>query len=65
MKTHVTNQDKTSNRAEAQRRAILWSECELCKKQLERTQERVETISLSDTSESHTTALSELTILTL
>ena len=35
--------------AEARKRAMLWSECELQKRQINQTQARAETISLTDT----------------
>ena len=43
--------EKKSKRSETRRRAILWSEKELCKKQLKQTQARVKTISISEFSE--------------
>ena len=48
MKTSLSNQEKKNKRAEAHRRAILWSKRDLRKRQLKRTQARVETICLSD-----------------
>ena len=52
METQLTNKEKKCKRAEARRRAILWSEREIRKRQLKRTQAKVETITISDKTES-------------
>ena len=54
METQLTNKEKKIKRAEERRRAILWSEREIRKGQLKRTQTRVETITISDKTESET-----------
>ena len=48
MNHQLSSKEKKSKRTEARRRAILWSERELRKKQLKQTQSRVETISISE-----------------
>ena len=48
MNHQLSNKEKKIKRAEARRRAILWSEKELRNRQLKKTQHRVETISLSE-----------------
>ena len=52
MKSQLTNQEKKKKRAEARRSAILWSEQEIRKRQLKKTQARVKTITISDNTES-------------
>ena len=49
MNRQLTKKGKQSKRAEAPRRAILWSEKELRKRQLNHTQQGVEAISLPNT----------------
>ena len=57
MNKPLTKQEKKIKLSEARRRAILWSEREIRNKQL-RAQAQIKTISLSDSSEIITTALS-------
>ena len=59
MKSQLTNQEKKKKRAEARRRAILWSEREIRKRQLKTTQARVETITISDNTESESSKIAK------
>ena len=59
MKDQLTNQEKKKKRAEARRRAILWSEREIRKRQLKTTQAKVETITISDNTESEPSNISK------
>ena len=54
MNKPLTAKEKKSKLSEARRRAILWSEKEIRKRQL-KAQAKIETISISDNSESVTT----------
>ena len=52
--TLLTDKEKKIKKTEARRRAILWSERKICKRQMKQTQKGVQTINISDHTESHT-----------